>query len=125
MPAAGERLVSAQQFAAIDALSAEEINLADELRGAISERDPDALVQLLTALGTFWALRGEHPRLIVLVDAVADLVSGWRPPPELEDLTRGAMAMLLTNAMIIGNERTGSIWSLLRELGPGTGATRT
>ena len=118
----GERLVSAQQFAAIDALSAEEINLADELRGAISERDPDALVQLLTALGTFWALRGEHPRLIVLVDAVADLVSGWRPPPELEDLTRGAMAMLLTNAMIIGNERTGSIWSLLRELGPGTGS---
>ena len=35
----GARLPSSEQLAAIDALSAEEVNLADELRGAISDRD--------------------------------------------------------------------------------------
>jgi predicted ATPase/DNA-binding SARP family transcriptional activator len=115
-------LAGAAQFAAIDALRAEEINLADELRGTISDRDRDALVQLLAALGIFWAMRGEHARLIVLADAVADLVSDWRPAPELEDVTRAAMAILLTNTMVAGHQRTAPIWALLRALGPGTGS---
>ena len=117
----GRRLAGAEQFAAIDALGAEEINLADELRGAISDGDPGALVQLLAALGVFWSMRGEHARLIVLTDAVADLVGDWRPPEELEDATRAAMAILLTNAMVAGHERTAPIWTLLRGLGPGIG----
>ncbi len=115
------RLAGAEQFAAIDALVAEETNLADEMRGAISERDPGTLVELLAALGVFWAMRGEHARLIALTDAVADVVSGWRPPGELEDTTRAAMAILLTNALVAGHERTASIWALLRGLGPGAG----
>jgi len=114
-------LAGPEQFAAIDALGAEEINLADELRGAISDRDPETLVELFAALGIFWAMRGEHARLIVLTDAVADVVSGWHPPVELEDTTRAAMAILLTNAMVAGHERTASIWAVLRRLGPGTG----
>ena len=118
----GRRLAGAEQFAAIDALGAEEINLADELRAAISERDPGALVQLLADLGIFWAMRGEHARLIALTDAVADLICDWRPPAELEDATRAAMAILLTNVMVAGHERTVAIWELLRGLGPGTGS---
>ena len=35
----GARLPGSDQFAAIDALSAEEINLADELRGSIADGD--------------------------------------------------------------------------------------
>ena len=58
----GARLPSSEQLAAIDALSAEEVNLADELRGAITGRDVASLVQLLAALGIFWAIRGEHAR---------------------------------------------------------------
>ena len=117
----GRRLAGAEQFAAIDALGAEEINLADDLRVAISDRDPGTLVELFAALGIFWAMRGEHARLIALTDAVADVVSGWHPPEELEDTTRAAMAILLTNAMVAGHERTASIWALLRRLGPGAG----
>ena len=62
----GAGLSGASQFAAIDALAAEEINLADELRGAIADGDRGALVELLAALGMFWTIRGEHARLIVL-----------------------------------------------------------
>jgi predicted ATPase/DNA-binding SARP family transcriptional activator len=115
----GARLISAEQLAAIDALGAEEINLADELRGAIGDGDTAALVRLLAALGTFWAIRGEHARLIALSQAVADAVRDWRPPPELEDITRAAMTVQLTNAMVAGEERIAPIRSVLKRLGPG------
>ncbi len=113
----GALLISADQLATIDALSAEEVNLADELRGAIGENDVGALVQLLAALGTFWAIRGEHGRLIVLTDPVADAVRDWRPPRELEDVTRAAMIVQLTHAMIGGEERIAPIRAMLDRLG--------
>ncbi|HET6870708.1 MAG TPA: BTAD domain-containing putative transcriptional regulator [Solirubrobacteraceae bacterium] len=113
----GALLSSAEQFAAIDALSAEEINLADELRGAIGDDDIGSLVQLLATLGMFWAMRGEHGRLIVLTEAVAGAVGDWRPPPELEDVTRAAMLVQLSNAMIAGGERIAPIRDMLRRLG--------
>ncbi len=115
----GARLTSADQLAAIDALGAEEINLADELRGAIADGDTCALVQLLAALGTFWAIRGEHARLIALSEAIADAVRDWRPPPELEDVTRAALAVQLTNVMIGGEERIAPIRAALERLGRG------
>ncbi|HET7051614.1 MAG TPA: BTAD domain-containing putative transcriptional regulator [Solirubrobacteraceae bacterium] len=117
----GARLPTREQLSAIDALGAEEVNLADELRGAIAVGDIAALVQLLAALGMFWAIRGEHGRLIVLARGVADAVRDWRPPPELEDVTRAAMTILLSNAMIAGDERIGPIREMVQRLGLGSG----
>lgn len=113
----GARLPSAEQLAAVDALTAEEVNLADELRGAIADGDVGAVVELLATLGMFWAIRGEHGRLIMLTEAVAGAVRDWRPPPELQDVTRAAMSVLLSNAMIAGAERIGPIRELLQRLG--------
>jgi predicted ATPase/DNA-binding SARP family transcriptional activator len=112
----GTRLMSAVQFAAIDALGTEEINLADELRGAIAEGDRGALVELLAALGMFWTLRGEHIRLLTLADAVADALGGWHPPPDLYEATQAAVAILLTNIMIAGGERVAQLQALLRHV---------
>ena len=109
------------QFAAIDALSAEETNLADELRGAIADGDCGSLVQLLAALGLFWTMRGEHIRLLVLVQAVAEAVRGWLPPPDLADAARAAVAIALNNSMIGGGEGDGTLMALLRQLGPDPG----
>jgi hypothetical protein len=107
------------QFAAIDALSAEETNLADELRGAIDDGDCDSLVQLLAALGLLWTMRGEHLRLVVLARAVAEALHGWRPPPALAGPARAAVAITLNNSMMIGgDEAEGPMMVLLRELGP-------
>ena len=47
----GDGLTGAGQFASIDAIAAEEVNLADELRDAIGEGDNDAAIVLLAALG--------------------------------------------------------------------------
>jgi tetratricopeptide (TPR) repeat protein len=113
----GARLTSAGQLAAVDALSAEEVNLADELRGALGDGDVGALVQLLAAVGMFWAMRGEHGRLIAMTDAVAGAVRDWSPSPELEDVTRAAMTVQLTNATVGGAEQVAPIRAMLARLG--------
>jgi predicted ATPase/DNA-binding SARP family transcriptional activator len=117
-------LASTDQFAAIDALGAEETNLADELRGAIADGDRGALVELLAALGMFWTLRGEHLRLLTLADAVADALGDWEPPLELHEATSAAVAVMLTNVMIAGGERFGRLQALLRRVNTDAGSPR-
>jgi len=109
------------QFAAIDALAAEEVNLADELRDAIADGDRGTLVQLLAALGVYWNIRGEHFRLLVLAGAVAGALRGWRPGPDLADAARAAVVMTLANAIMVGSDSLGPLVTLLHELGPATG----
>ena len=112
-------LFDRDQFATIDALAAEEINLADELRDALADGDRSALVELLAVLAAFWTIRGEHARLIGVTGAVADAVRDWQPPPQLEDTARAALAMTLTNAMAIVDRHSEPIRALLARLGPG------
>jgi predicted ATPase len=115
------RVNGAGQFAAIDALGAEEVNLADELRAALADGDRDALVRLLAPLGIFWTIRGEHVRVLVLAEAVADAVQDWRPPPELADDARTALAVTLNNSLMIGGQASGRLLAALRGLGPDAG----
>jgi predicted ATPase/DNA-binding SARP family transcriptional activator len=115
------QLTGTEQFAAIDALGAEEVNLADELRGAIADGDMDAAVQLLVPLGMFWSIRGEHLRLVSLSAVLAGAIGDWSPAPELENVTRAAAAIVLTNAMIAGDQRASPLRALLERLGTDTG----
>ena len=112
------------QFATIDAIAAEEVNLADELRAALADGDRGALVELLATLGLFWTIRGEHPRLIALTTAIADAVRDWQPPPELEDTVRAALAMTLMTVMVTLDRRSAPIRELMARLGPGDGDPR-
>jgi predicted ATPase/DNA-binding SARP family transcriptional activator len=112
----GGRLTGPDQFAAIDALAAEETNLADELRAAIADGDRGTLIQLLAALGMFWTIRGAHMRLLALVDAVADAIGDWQPPPELNELALRSIAVMLTNSIIGGGERFAELQAMLRRL---------
>ncbi|MGO9973897.1 MAG: BTAD domain-containing putative transcriptional regulator [Solirubrobacteraceae bacterium] len=115
------RLAGAEQFAAIDALGAEEVNLADELRGALADGDIDAAVQLLAPLGMFWMIRGEHVRLVTLATVVSEAVGDWYPPPELENIARAAISIVLSNAMFAGEQRASPLRGLLERLGHETG----
>jgi predicted ATPase/DNA-binding SARP family transcriptional activator len=114
----GARLITADQFAAVDALAEEETNLADELRAAMSDGDRGTLVQLLATLGAFWMIRGEHTRLLVLADAVIDALGDWHPPPELANAMGAAVSVTLANTLIAGGQRIGQLQAMLRPLGP-------
>jgi predicted ATPase/DNA-binding SARP family transcriptional activator len=115
----GARMVSRGQFAAIDALGAEETNLADELRGAIADGDRCSLVQLLSALGLFWTIRGQHVRLLVLAEAVTGAVRDWQPPPDLADEARAAVAITLSNSLMSSTPSNGPLRAILQRLGAG------
>ena len=112
----------AHQFAAVDALGAEETNLADELRGAIADGDRDSLVQLLAALGMFWTMRGEHIRLPALTQAASDALHDWTPPPELADATCAALAITLSGSLMTASGSNPALLAALRRLGPDSGA---
>jgi predicted ATPase/DNA-binding SARP family transcriptional activator len=119
-----ERLAGPEQVAVIDLLQAEEVNLADELRAAIADRDREAVVGLLGTLGFFWSIRGEHARVLVLADAVARVLEGWRAPPAAQDAARMALTVILTNTMMAAPNFQHQIHALLSELGPGDGDPR-
>jgi predicted ATPase/DNA-binding SARP family transcriptional activator len=113
----GTKVISRDQFAAIDALGAEETNLADELRGALASGDRRSLIPLLLALGSFWTIRGEHIRILVIAQAVADTLRDWRPTPDLAAETRGAVAITLTNSLMTGAATAGELHAILKRLG--------
>jgi predicted ATPase len=115
-------LMGAGQFAAMDALAAEETNLADELRGAVEDGDRDSFVQLLAVLGMFWTVRGEHIRLLVLAQAAADALGDWEPPPDLANAARAAVAITLSNMLMMSDGRGAPLLDLLRRWGPYNGA---
>lgn len=117
----GARVAGSGQFEAIDALAAEETNLADELRGAIADGDRCALVRLLAPLGMFWTIRGEHLRLLALADAITDAVRDWQPPPDLAAEARGAVAITLINSLITSAASSGPLRAILQRLGPDAG----
>ena len=106
-----------RQVDAMDALRMEEGNLADLLRRALAARDRETAVVVFAAVGCFWSIVGAHGRIIALIDALEDALDGWRPPPELVDLARVALAISLTNAVIAVPEAHRSARSMLRDLG--------
>ncbi|TMR25625.1 transcriptional regulator [Nonomuraea turkmeniaca] len=110
------KLFGPAQFAAADALHAEESNLADLLRQALGGPDPVTTVQLLAGVGSLWSIRGDHSRLLVQRDAIAQVVSGWMPPPHLVEVTRAAMLITLMNTLIITDHTGGPMRGLLRTL---------
>jgi tetratricopeptide (TPR) repeat protein len=82
----------------------------------MSDGDRAALVQLLATLGSFWMVRGEHTRLLVLADAVVDAIGDWQPPPELEGAMGAALSVTLANSLIAGGQRVGKLQAMLRRL---------
>ncbi|MGO9903962.1 MAG: BTAD domain-containing putative transcriptional regulator [Solirubrobacteraceae bacterium] len=86
-----------------------------------ADGDLDAAVQLLAPLGMFWTIRGEHIRLVTLAAVLAGAIGDWSPAPELENVARAAAAIVLTNAMIAGDQRAAPLRALLERLGTDTG----
>ncbi|MEW9528732.1 BTAD domain-containing putative transcriptional regulator [Microbispora sp. NPDC049125] len=113
----GTRLYSREQVDAMDRLRSEETNLADVLREALADPDPDAAVVLFSALGGYWTICGDHTRSIVLTPAVAAALSGWSPPPRLLDRTRLAVCIALFSTTIVAFDETGTLTRLLSGLG--------
>jgi predicted ATPase/DNA-binding SARP family transcriptional activator len=117
-------LMGPDQFAAVDAFRAEENNLADVLRRALAVPEPETVARILAGVGCYWSIVGDHARVWVLADSVAEALRGWTPPPELGDAARLALSITVNNAMIGNSGYAEELRAMLRELGPGDGDPR-
>ncbi|MBV1850030.1 ATP-binding protein [Catellatospora tritici] len=112
-------LFSPKQVDVVDAIRPEETNLSDVLRRTFAAPDPAATVQILAALAGYWIILGEHPRLLVLIEAAANAVDGWTPPPHLADATRMAIGMTLNGSLVANSPHSDRLRSALRVIGSG------
>ncbi|CRK55838.1 Signal transduction response regulator / Disease resistance domain-containing protein / Tetratricopeptide repeat-containing protein [Alloactinosynnema sp. L-07] len=117
---AGDSLFTPAQFELMDEVLLEETNLADVLRQALAASDVDTVIVVFAALGPFWMVRGEHPRVIVLAEALDQAILGWTPTEDIADHARTCMAVLISNAAALQGADSAAATALLRELGPGT-----
>jgi hypothetical protein len=69
----------------------------------------------------FWTIRGEHIRLLVMADAVTDAVLDWRPPREVADTARAAVAITLANTLMGNAANAGRLRDVLQRLAPDSG----
>jgi len=115
----GDRLFGPDQVLAMDAVATEENNLADVLRQAMAAPEPGIVVDIFATLGTFWSIRGEHPRVITLCTLLDDALADWSPPEAYADQTRAALCLAIVNAAIAQPAALGSLHARLAALGPG------
>ncbi|MCK9928446.1 AAA family ATPase [Frankia sp. Mgl5] len=114
----GADLLSERQFAAIDAVAAEETNLADELRAALVDGGTEAVVRLLAVLNPFWEIRGDHTRMMVLANAVAEALHDWAPPPAAASATLASRIAVLRTKMLMTVRYSEEACELLVPLDP-------
>ncbi|WP_209020795.1 BTAD domain-containing putative transcriptional regulator [Nocardioides sp. 1609] len=111
-------LYGRDQVAVVRRLVVEENNLADVLREALAQGDPETAVVLLGALGSSWTIRGEHARVIAVLDAFEQVVDGWDPPAELADATAGAAGVLVMNTAVAEMTQPPRVRALFERLAP-------
>ncbi|MEI7059199.1 BTAD domain-containing putative transcriptional regulator [Nocardioides sp. CCNWLW239] len=115
--ASAARIHSRDQFEAMDEIRAEESNLADILRQALSDGEAESVVRLFCAMGVFWTIAGEHQRVLTLAGAVTDVLEAWRPPPEAREKVRLVLALLLFGAAVTGGSDLERLRTILDRVG--------
>ncbi|MFT4085432.1 MAG: AAA family ATPase [Nocardioides sp.] len=112
-----DRLYGVEQFEAMDALRVEEANLADVLRHAIAELDREPVISTFVALASFWAISGDHARVLTMRSALLPVLDDWMPPPELLDRTRFAVGFSLLASAMTGGADAARLRELAVRLG--------
>ncbi len=122
--AAGQRLFSRAQVAALSDLRVEEGNLTDVLRRGLADRDVLTVVEVMAALSGLWTVQGDHLKVVALATPVEDVLAEAAVPEELSDALRVTLSTMVVNTMILTDAPSPRSLGRLQQLGPGTGAPR-
>lgn len=114
------RVYGPDQIEVIDEIRNEEANLADVLRQRLAANDSPAAAVVMSALGIYWSISGNHGRIIVLADAAQDALCDWDPDGEDQvEYARLALALLISNTGLAFGRDITQLSDALRRLGPG------
>ena len=116
----GAGLFGPGEFAAIDALGAEENNLADVLRRALRDGDRALVARLLATLGALWTMTGNHPRVFAIADAAEASLVDWDPPEELRETAQMVLSWLIVHLSWMPHRSIDGLRSSLERRGPPT-----
>jgi len=114
----GDDVFGPGQFDAMDHLWPEEGNLADVLRRALTDADVVAAIRLLGALGSMWAVTGNHPRIFSVSELARRLFLDHDVPAGLGPVAAEALSMLLVYADFLGAGTDRAMVDALERLGP-------
>jgi len=112
----GPQLFGPDQVAAVDLLDSEEANLADVLRRLLLTGDAPRAVRLLSALGGLWSVTGNFPRFLAMADLAEQVLVAWDPPPELEQVTVEAVALVLVHLGFMRPDGVADLTAILTRL---------
>jgi predicted ATPase/DNA-binding SARP family transcriptional activator len=112
----GPQLFGPDQVTAVDQLDSEEANLADVLRRLLVAKDAARAVRLLASLGGLWAVTGNFPRFLAMADLAEQVLLGWEPPPELEQVTVEAVALVLVHLGFMRPDGVEELTGIMRGL---------
>ena len=116
----GAGLFGPGELAAIDALGAEENNLADVLRRALRDGDRALVARLLSTLGALWTMTGNHPRVFAIADAAEASLVDWDPPEELRETAQVVLSWLIVHLSWMPHRSIDGLRSTLERWGPPT-----
>ena len=119
----GSVFFSADQFDTIDALLAEENNLTDVLRRALTAGDSALTASLLSTLGGLWTVTGNHARFFAVADAAQELLADHDPDPSDprgEETAFESASLLLIHLSWIPNRDTDDLRTALLRWGAPT-----
>jgi predicted ATPase/tetratricopeptide (TPR) repeat protein len=112
----GPRLFGPHQVEAVGLLDCEEANLADVLRRLLLAGDAGRGVRMLGALGALWAVTGNFSRFLAMADLAEQVLLSWVPPPELEQVTVEAVALVLVHLGFMRPDGVGELSAILGRL---------
>jgi predicted ATPase/DNA-binding SARP family transcriptional activator len=114
----GSAFFATDQIHTVGVLLAEENNLTDVLRRALSSGNAGAAARLLATLGSLWTITGNHARIFAIADAAAELLADWDPEDESEVETAfEATALLLVHLAWIPERDTSDLRTAMRRWG--------
>jgi predicted ATPase/DNA-binding SARP family transcriptional activator len=121
-----ESLFGPDPFSTVDTIRAEQDNLVQALRQALTRGDNGTVAAVAAVLQSLWIVESNYTRVGQLTDETAWALSHYRPEPDLVEVTRSALTISTTYTFLIQGPRAVRSLVALRRLphAPPTTLTR-
>ena len=118
-----EWVFGADPFSAADRVRAEQDNLLQALRHGLVRSEGATVAATAAVLGGLWIIERNFTRMAALTEETAGLLSGFRPEPDLVEVTQTAAALCTTYAFMVQGLGAARLLATLRRLCPASPTT--